>query len=216
MGFAAGAAVFLLFWPRKRIYGLLILALALVLILMALGSGLLPEVVAARLTGFANDFTLGDVRGVDINDDNYSVLERQAHWQAGLNMLRDDVWLGSGFGNYAVAYPKYALINWPDALGHAHNYYINLLAEVGVLGLTAYLLFWSAVLWQTIRLLRHQAWPERGITLGLLAIWAALAAHHLVDKLYVNNIYIHLGVLLGLLQLLAWYDSESRVSMIPR
>ena len=216
MGFAAGAAVFLLFGPRKRIYGLLILALALVLILMALGSGLLPEVVAARLTGFADDFTLGDVRGVDINDDNYSVLERQAHWQAGLNMLRDDVWLGSGFGNYAVAYPKYALINWPDALGHAHNYYINLLAEVGVLGLTAYLLFWSAVLWQTIRLLRHQAWPERGITLGLLAIWAALAAHHLVDKLYVNNIYIHLGVLLGLLQLLAWYDSETRVSMIAR
>ncbi|NCF65194.1 MAG: hypothetical protein GWP61_04420 [Chloroflexi bacterium] len=216
MGFAAGAAVFLLFWPRKRIYGLLILALALVLILMALGSGLLPETVAARLTGFADDFTLGDVRGVDINDDNYSVLERQAHWQAGLNMLRDDVWLGSGFGNYAVAYPKYALINWPDALGHAHNYYINLLAEVGVLGLTAYLLFWSAVLWQTIRLLRHQAWPERGISLGLLAIWAALAAHHLVDKLYVNNIYIHLGVLLGLLQLLAWYDSETRVSTIAR
>jgi hypothetical protein len=25
-----------------------------------------------------------------------------------------------------------------------------------------------------------------------------------VDKLYVNNIYVHLGVMLGLLQLLAW------------
>ncbi len=216
MGFAAGMAALLLFWPRKRRYGVMLLGLALLLILLALGMGLLPEAVAARLTGFAEDFTLGDVRGVDINDDNYSVLERQAHWQAGLNMLRDDVWLGSGFGNYAVAYPEYALINWPDPLGHAHNYYINLLAEVGVLGLAAYLLFWSAVIWQTIRLLSHLDWPDRGIALGLLAVWVALAVHHLVDKLYVNNIYIHLGVLLGLLQLLAWQVREAQGVMVAR
>ncbi|MGB4869875.1 MAG: hypothetical protein WBP47_07475, partial [Candidatus Promineifilaceae bacterium] len=43
---------------------------------------------------------------------------------------------------------------------------------------------------------------ERGIILGLMACWAALTVHHLVDKLYVNNIYIHLGVMLGLLALL--------------
>ena len=216
MGFLAAMAVFLLFWPCKRRYGVLLLGLALLVILLALGVGLLPEAVVSRVTGFAEDFTLGDVRGVDINDDNYSVLERQAHWQAGLNMLRDDVWLGAGFGNYAAAYPEYALINWPDALGHAHNYYINLLAEVGVLGLTAYLLFWSAVLWQTIRLLGRLGWPERGIALGLLAVWVALGVHHLVDKLYVNNIYIHLGVLLGLLQLLAWQDREAQDVMVAR
>ena len=110
--------------------------------------------------------------------------------------------LGVGFGNYAAAYPDYALINWPDPLGHAHNYYINLLAEVGILGLVAYLIFWLAVIWQSIQLLNRLDWPERGIVLGLIGVWTALAAHHLVDKLYVNNIYIHLGVLLGLLQLM--------------
>jgi len=208
MGFAAGMAVLILFWPRKRVYGVLLLGLVLVLILMGLGMGLLPEVVSTRLIGFSDDFSLGDVRGADINDDNYSVLERQAHWQAGLNMLRDDVLLGVGFGNYAVAYPSYALINWPDALGHAHNYYINVLAEMGILGLIAYLFFWITVLWQTIRSLSQLVWPDRGIVLGLLAVWVSLAAHHLVDKLYVNNIYIHLGVLLGLLQLMAWYGSQ--------
>ncbi len=169
---------------------------------VGIGSGRMPTAVTARLTGFADDFRLGDVRGVDINDENYSVLERQAHWQAGLDMLNDDILLGVGFGNYAAAYPDYALINWPDPLGHAHNYYINLLAEMGVLGLTAYLLFWLAVMWQSIRLLRRLDWPGRGIVLGLVGVWVALAAHHLVDKLYVNNIYIHLGVLFGLLQLM--------------
>jgi O-antigen ligase len=105
-------------------------------------------------------------------------------------------------GNYEAAYPAYALINWPDALGHAHNYYLNLLAETGVPGLAAYLILWSAILWQSLRLLRRLRWPERGIVLGLTACWIALSVHHLVDKLYVNNIYIHLGVMLAMLQLL--------------
>lgn len=203
LGFAAGLGAMVFFGPRRRIYGLLLLGLIIVLFALGLGSGRLPAAVTVRLTGFVQDFRLGDVRGVDINDENYSVLERQAHWQAGLDMLNDNVLLGVGFGNYAAAYPEYALVNWPDPLGHAHNYYINLLAEVGVLGLLAYLFFWSAVLWQTIHLLNRLDWPGRGIVLGLMGVWIALAAHHLVDKLYVNNIYIHLGVLLGLLQLMA-------------
>ena len=210
LGFGVGLAAMALFWPRKRIYGVLLLVFALILVLIFLVSGLMPEAVTVRLTGFATDFTVGDVRGEDINDENYSVLERQAHWQAGLDMLRDEIALGVGFGNYADAYGEYALINWPDALGHAHNYYINLLAEIGIVGLAAYLLFWTAVLWQTIRLLHVLAWPDRGIALGLLGAWVALAAHHLVDKLYVNNIYIHLGVMFGLLQLLDWYITEMR------
>jgi hypothetical protein len=61
---------------------------------------------------------------------------------------------------------------------------------------------WTAVFWQAIGLLKRHDGLGRGIVLGLLAAFAALAVHHLVDKLYVNNIYIHLGVMLGLLQLL--------------
>jgi hypothetical protein len=35
-----------------------------------------------------------------------------------------------------------------------------------------------------------------------MAAWTALSVHHLVDKLYVNNVYLHLGVMLALQQLL--------------
>ena len=76
------------------------------------------------------------------------------------------------------------------------------MAETGILGVLAYVGFWTAVFWQTIRALRQNNWFLRGIVLGLLAAWVALAVHHLTDKLYVNNIYVHLGVMLGLLQLL--------------
>ena len=213
LGFAAGLGVMILFGPRKRIYGLALIGIGLFIIALAFGSGRMPSSVTERITGFRDDFSLGDVRGVDINDDNYSILERQAHWQAGLDMLRDNIYLGVGFGNYAAAYPDYALINWPDPLGHAHNYYINLLAEIVVLGLIAYLLFWGLVLWQSVRLLGVLDWPGRGIILGLLGVWIALTVHHLVDKLYVNNIYIHLGVLLGLLQLMSLPKREKGLEL---
>ncbi len=217
LGFLAGAGVLALFSVRRLALGLAVGAVAAAVVGgglwlgVAAGSG--PALsVADRLAGFGDEFALGDVRGVDINDINYAVLERLAHWQAAADMARDDLWTGVGFGNYAAAYPRYALINWPDALGHAHNYYLNLLAEVGLPGILAYLIFWLAVVRQTMRAAHRLAWPERGVAVGLLAAWAALAVHHLVDKLYVNNIYVHLGAMLALLQLLSapGMDREQR------
>ena len=217
LGFLAGAGVLALFSVRRLALGLGVGAVAAAVLggglWLGAAAGFGPALsVADRLAGFGDEFALGDVRGVDINDTNYAVLERLAHWQAAADMARDDLWTGVGFGNYAAAYPRYALINWPDALGHAHNYYLNLLAEVGLPGLLAYLIFWLAVVWQTIRAARRLAWPERGVAVGLLAAWAALAVHHLVDKLYVNNIYVHLGAMLALLQLLSapGMDREQR------
>ncbi len=202
LGFAAGTAVIILFWPRRLWQGVMLLLVASLLLFGGLQAGLVPASVADRLVSFQDNFQFGDMRGAPINDENYAVVERLAHWQAALDMARDDLWLGVGFGNYGAAYPDYMLINWPDALGHAHNYYINLLAETGVIGLGAYVLLWTAVVWQTIALLGRLGGWERGLALGALGVWAAIAVHHLVDKLYVNNIYVHLGVLFGLLQIL--------------
>jgi O-antigen ligase len=209
LGFMAGALALALFSTRRIKLGLIILLVAAALVggglLIGASAGFAPaQALLDRLVGFGGEFTLGDVRGVDINDENYAVVERLAHWQAAVGMARDDLWTGAGFGNYEVAYADYALINFTDALGHAHNYYLNLLAEVGVPGLLAYAVFWIAIVWQTIHLARRLAWPERGLAVGLLAAWVALSVHHLVDKLYVNNIYVHLGAMFGLLQLLMW------------
>ncbi len=206
LGFVAGLAALLFFYPRKRWQGAALLAAAAVvgsfLLLAGIQANLLPATIVDRFTDFGQGLQLDDVRGVDISDTNYAVVERVAHWQAALNMARDKLWLGVGFGNYASAYPNYALLNWPDPLGHAHNYYLNLLAEVGILGLAAYCLFWIMVIRQTAGLINTLAWPDRGIALGLMAAWFGLSIHHLVDNLFVNNIYIHLGCMFGLLQLL--------------
>jgi putative inorganic carbon (hco3(-)) transporter len=203
LGFVAGLAVLLLTWPRRLWQGVALLALAGSLLLLAVQLNLPgTAVLTERVTGFADDLTLADVRGANIHDANYAVLERLAHWQAGLDMARDYPWLGVGIGNYEPAYADYALLNWPYALGHAHNYYINLLAETGIPGLFGYILFWCIIIGYTIGISRRLDWPWRGIALGFLAAWVGLSVHHLVDKLYVNNIYFHLGLMWALLHLL--------------
>ncbi|HSM56537.1 MAG TPA: O-antigen ligase family protein [Candidatus Sulfomarinibacteraceae bacterium] len=208
LGFGAGLATVLFFWPRRRRWGLLALFAGAALLLALWQFNLLPSALVSRTVGFAADLRLGDVRGADINDANYAVQERLAHWQAAVDMGRDHLWLGVGFGNYEPAYDDYALINWPYALGHAHNYYLNLLAETGILGLAAYLVFWGAVLFQTVGTLRRLPWPDRGLALGLLGAWIALSVHHVLDKLYVNNLYLHLGVMLAILHTLQRSDVQ--------
>lgn len=202
LGFVAGAGGFLLLWPRKRVLGVVLVGVVFLGVLVAWQADVLPPALVQRVTGFTEDLRIGDVRGVDINDANYAVVERLAHWQAALDMAQYDLWSGVGFGNYAAAYPDYALINWPDALGHAHNYYLNLLAETGVPGLVTYLVFWLFVIWRTLQVISRSNWPERGVALGLFFVWVAMSVHHLLDKLYVNNLYLFLGAMLGVLQVI--------------
>jgi putative inorganic carbon (HCO3(-)) transporter len=199
MGFGAAVLAMAVVLPRKARWGLL---LVLVLVVGGLGlyrAGLLPASIAARLTSFAQDVRFTDVRGVGINDANYAVIERLAHWQAALEMWRTNFWTGVGFGCYEPAYARFALINWPFALGHAHNYYLTIAAETGVVGLIAYLFLWGAVFWQTWRAIRRARGLLRGVAIGLLGAWTHLSVHHLLDNLYVNNVHLHVGVLLGLL-----------------
>jgi len=198
MGFAAALLAIVIALPRRSLWGIVLVAVVVVGGLGLYTTGLLPESIASRLTGFLEYTRFEDVRGAGINDANYAVIERMAHWQSALSMWRAHFWLGVGFGCYEPAYPAYRLTNWPLALGHAHNYYLNLLAETGILGLLAYLVWFGSVmiaLWRASR--RLTGWP-RGLALGLIGAWTHLAVHSLVDNLLVNNVHLHVGVLLAL------------------
>ena len=198
MGFGAATLVMAVALPRKRVGSILLVLILVVAGLGVYGSGLLPGSFVDRMTSFARDIRLEDVRGMPINDANFAVIERLAHWQAALSMTRYDLWTGIGLGCYEAAYPMFALINWPIALGHAHNIYLNLLAETGLTGLVVYLILWGVTFWRTWVVTRRAQGLRRAVGVGLLGAWAHLTAHHLLDNLYVNNVHLHLGVLLGL------------------
>jgi putative inorganic carbon (HCO3(-)) transporter len=199
LGSGAALAVMTVALPRKVHWGVLLAALLVAGGLGLYVTGLLPSSVVTRLTDFVQDVRFEDVRGVGINDANYAVVERLAHWQAALEMFRYNLWTGVGLGCYEPAYCDFALVNWPIALGHAHNIYLNTAAETGLVGLLAYLSLWGAVLWQTWRASRRAVGLLRGLSIGLLGTWTHLSVHHFLDNLYVNNVHLHIGVLLGLL-----------------
>jgi putative inorganic carbon (HCO3(-)) transporter len=185
----------------KRAAVLALTGALLLAVLVLLGQlNLIPDVVSERFSGVGDYFGFVDVRGVPVNDANFAIVERMAHWQAAWNMFNDHPWLGIGIGNYAAVYPAYALPHWDDPLGHAHNYYLNVLAESGIVGLAAYLVLWGAIFWTAWRAVRSTRGLAQGIAAGAFGVLIALSVHNLFDDLFVHSMQMQVGITLGLIQ----------------
>lgn len=203
LSFALAVGVMIFALPRNffRSFAFLLSMVAIASILWF--SGRLPQTIITRVNSATAEFlAFQDMRGVDITPENYPVVERLAHWQAAVNMINAHPIFGVGFGNYEVVYPQFRLLNWKFPLGHAHNYYLNIWAETGMIGFTAYCVLWLTVLWFTWQTRSHPDLLARCVTIGLLGTWTYLLAHSFFDNLYVNNLFLHIGVLLGILAVL--------------
>jgi O-antigen ligase len=164
----------------------------------ALGAlGWLPAAVTDRLSDLGNYLGAGDIAQQEITDANFAVLERLAHWRAGLDMFAQHPWLGVGIGNYAAAYGEYAQPHWYEPLGHAHNVVINMLAETGALGTGGFLLFVAAAV---IYVWRRSVVAEgyvAALAIGLMGSLAYLTVHSMFDNLFVQHLQLQLALLLG-------------------
>lgn len=199
LGFAAAFILMNLAYSRRGavLFALLCLLVASALLLASIQ--VLPQSIIQRITDFLPYLRVFDARGVKVGPANYAVVERMAHWQAAWGMFNDRPWLGVGIGNYEPVYPAYALQGWPEPLGHAHNYYLNIAAEAGLIGLAAYLVLWGAAFWQAWKVIRITQGYWRGVAAGILGVLIHLAVHNFFDNLYVHNMYLHVAMLLGLL-----------------
>jgi len=141
--------------------------------------------------------------GVDfgnVTNANFSAVERVAHWLAGVRMFSAHPLLGVGIGNYSAAYPHFHPRGWYASLEHAHNYYINIAAEAGILGLVTYILLTGSALWYSCAA-TFQARDRvfRGLGLGVLGALIATSLHNVFDVLYVHGTTALIGLLVGLL-----------------
>jgi putative inorganic carbon (HCO3(-)) transporter len=179
-----------------------IAAFVLTMAVLLSSINIIPGVVAERFSGIGDYFGIFDVRGVKVDDANFAIVERMAHWQAAAEMFADHPVLGVGIGNYVPAYPLYALPRWSDPLGHAHNYYLNVAAETGAVGLFGYLVLWGAALWQGWRAVRALNGLARGIAAGLLGMMTALSIHNGFDNLFVHGMAVQVGIGLAMVSAL--------------
>src|SRR5439155_13971753 len=103
-------------------------------------------------------------------------------WTAALDMLRDRPLLGVGPDNFRLQFARYSGVA-EDNLGiHAHDQYLEALADTGILGLLS-------LAWLLARLVRHASdgvrlattsaeWPWRAALLASLSAWLL---HALLD-----------------------------------
>jgi O-antigen ligase len=198
LGLVAGLGLVVLALGRRA--WMLLAALALVLALVGPGAlSLLPGDLLGRVTETVTYVNMPDLTAIEITDANFAVIERAAHWLAAWRMFSTRPWTGVGTGQYATVYPSVALARWTDPLGHAHNYYLNILAEGGLLGLGAYLAFVGVALAGAWRAVRGSAGWARDLAIGALGMMGHLLAHSAFDNLYVHEMYIVVAMLLGMI-----------------
>lgn len=218
VGLAAALLVVTAARSRSARINAIAIGLLVAYLLFMGGAQYLPPALTQRLSDFLPYLGGIDVARVEVTDANWAVVERMAHWLAAIGMFSDHPWLGVGIGNYPVAYPQYAIGRWRDALGHAHNYYLNITAEAGIIGLSAYLFLFGACLFQAWRVIQNLSaigvapvdqadagagLPQRGywraVALGVFGILVHLCVHNLFDNLFVHSMNVQLGLCLGLL-----------------
>jgi putative inorganic carbon (hco3(-)) transporter len=201
LGAAVAATCLLLAWSRFTRRLLIPGALGAVLALALAVSGLLPAAILDRLAQTIEYFGVFDVRTVQVSSENWAVVERMAHWQAGWYMFLDNQWHGVGAGNYADAYPTYFVGMWREPLGHAHNYYLNMLAELGIVGGGVLLLLLGLAFRQLGgALVRSEDRGDefwRAVLAGVFGGLVVFCVHNLFDSLFVHSVNIQIGVLLG-------------------
>jgi O-antigen ligase len=213
LGVTVGLTVMMMAAGRRTLITVL-LGLFVAMLVALLGAfDVLPASALERLSSITRYFGVFDVRAVVLSSENWAIVERMAHWQAAWGMWLDHPWLGIGAGQYPILYDDYALPGWADPLGHAHNVYLNVAAEMGTIGLAAYLAMVGSWLVLALTRVRQARGPlDRAIGLGILGMIGSTAVHNLFDNLYVAGMNVQVGILLGLCAAASALDEGARLT----
>jgi len=111
---------------------------------------------------------------------------RLGYWRCAFRMVGANFWTGVGLGNFAPAYPRYQDVKAWD-VKHAHNDYIQVLCETGVLGFLAFCAVWGYfIVAGARRILTQVDAADRWLLAGLYGSVVAMLAHSLVDFDFYN------------------------------
>lgn len=192
LGVAAGLAFSGLLALRGRIALVLMVAPAAMLLVAVAMTTIAPSTLTDRLTSIADEARPFDASSIPITPENFAVVERMAHWQAGWHMFEDHPLSGVGIGNFNVRYPDYFVrTEFRYSQGHAHNYYIHTLAETGIVGLVVYLTLATSFLFlATIVALRSTDPMARFVALSAAGTMMAVYVHNVFEDLHVLNLGI--------------------------
>lgn len=178
----AGAAAWLGRRTPERWHGRLALGAIVALAAAALAILLLAPDLLLR--------ALGSIPGAG------QALGRAELYRQAWDLIGDAIFSGSGLGMFGMVYATYARLDWVHFLAHAHNVFLEVWIEQGVLGFAALLwlvIAFYAAAWRWRKRLGWLGW-------GCVAATTVMLAHGVVDNpLYSFRVLPLLFVPLGLI-----------------
>lgn len=115
---------------------------------------------------------------------------RLAFWESTIAMILDHPLLGIGWGAYFMVYPSYDYYMQGDFIKivHAHNMYLNFMAEIGLFGFVSYMVYFFGIMYKAFKTQISDIEPlNKGVMLGIGLGMSALALNGLTDYVMFNT-----------------------------
>lgn len=182
-------------WWRRGVAVVIVVAV----VILAGGWQFIPAPLGPRLGSASQIVTAPDIPRDEAQQrpDVYAAVERAAQFKAGWLMWQKAPLTGIGVGNYSNAYVDVAYNTWWISRGHAHNAYMQIAAEQGLIGLVAYLGLWF-VQWRRTAAVVSQSGLVRWLAIGACGSLVAVAAHECFEYLQVHYLPVHVAAVVAL------------------
>ncbi|HQY32087.1 MAG TPA: O-antigen ligase family protein, partial [Thermomicrobiales bacterium] len=154
---------------------------------LVVGSAIATSVVVAiGITGLVL-LAPWSVRHEMVTVANWAERERTAHWAAAWEMLVAHPWFGIGAGAFSEQFRTFTT-DWRFRIsrGHAHNAYLQVAAEAGLLSLMVYLAAIAVLCRRLILVCSARAMAP--VAAAMLAALSAVAVHGVFDYLNVLSL----------------------------
>lgn len=106
---------------------------------------------------------------------------REEIWRSSWKLIKQNPWTGVGFGTYFLAIPEYEISTGRVKLEQAHNDYLDLAANGGLVAVVLAAWFLAMIAWRARYSLRSRDLYRRAAALGAAAAILGIAVHSRVD-----------------------------------
>lgn len=121
-------------------------------------------------------------RGLGVPPREESLSQRLEVPRLSLQLVEQRPWLGHGGGTYSLAFPPYKLEHLPWHWDHAHNDYVQVASDTGLVGLLLWLTAGVATAWRALQLVSDsQGRVNRGLGVAALMALGCMGLHSMVD-----------------------------------
>ena len=144
---------------------------------------------------------------------------RAMGYPIGFNMVKDDLILGIGIGNYPLLIKKYTKVYelthylqvYDLTRHHLHNLYLQVFVETGFMGLSAFVFWLVCVVKYLVNSLKSlENSRHYWLFVGLMGGVIVYLFNNLADVLTVHGIHLQWGIILGLaVVLIQFRESET-------